>query len=209
VDTLTDVRNGAAQEIAAKDHTADPKGAAEDVVDQITVIRHLSSAGDGRAKGADDGNEAGQDYGLAPISFVKGVGAMEMAFAEKKGVLAAIEGGTGSAADPIANLVAHDGTEHGGNQDPTEGDDAGSGKDSGSDEERVARKEETNEKAGLHEDDQTHQKRATSTNYSFDVIYRVEQVADGFQQAASVLTETGIRNSARARRFEITPQPIR
>src|SRR5271157_89574 len=79
-----DVGDPGAGHIAPKQHAADPKGAAKDVVDQITVIRHLSSAGDGRTEGAHDRNETRQDYSPATIFFVEFVRSLEMAAAEEE-----------------------------------------------------------------------------------------------------------------------------
>ena len=76
MDALADVRNGASEEIAAEDHGADPKNAAENVVDEVTGVRHQRGTGDRGAKRANDRDEPSENDGFAAIGFIKVVGAL-------------------------------------------------------------------------------------------------------------------------------------
>jgi hypothetical protein len=68
-----------------------------------------------------------------------------VAAAEKERVFPAVQGGAGRAADPIAKLVANDGTENARKQEPTQRKHILAGEDSCSDQKGIAGQEEANE----------------------------------------------------------------
>jgi hypothetical protein len=70
---------------------------------------------------------------------------LQVAAAEKERVFPAVQGGAGRAADPIAKLVANDGTENARKQEPTQRKYILAGEDSSGDQKRIARQEEANE----------------------------------------------------------------
>ena len=76
--------------------------------------------------------------------------ALKMAAAKEERILAAVEGRSSRAADPVTNLIAHDGAEHDRQKKPFDGDYAGSGKNTRGDKQRIAGKEEADKKAGFH-----------------------------------------------------------
>ncbi len=85
-----DVMNAAAEVwhqfadgVPAEDHAADPEDATSDVIGKVLVIAHLCGAGDGRAKRADDWDEAGKDNGFAAIGSVELVRAVKVLALEK------------------------------------------------------------------------------------------------------------------------------
>ena len=80
---FADIGDSGAGDIPANEHAADPQGSAKDVINEISGIAHRCGACDWRAKGADDGNEASQDYGPAPIFFVEVVSSLEMTTPEE------------------------------------------------------------------------------------------------------------------------------
>src|SRR6266849_1248302 len=116
MDALADVRNRAAQRVAAENHGADPKNPAKNVEDQVAGVRHLRGASDGRAEGSNDGNEAREDDGPAAIFFIEVMGALKVAAPEEERVFAAVESRPRRAANPVANLVAHNSAKHDGKE---------------------------------------------------------------------------------------------
>ncbi|GAC1616600.1 MAG: hypothetical protein PVS2B2_10760 [Candidatus Acidiferrum sp.] len=115
------------------------------------------------------------------------MGALQMVAAKKEGVFTAVERSPRRAANPVANLVAEDGTEHNGKQDPFEWDDSGGGKNAGCNEQGISREKKADEKSRLDENNNANEKGASLTNQSFHIVNGVEQVADGFEQWALVL----------------------
>lgn len=98
--------------MTAEDHGPDPEYPAKDVEQEIAQIRHAGSPRHGRAKGADDGDEPREDDSSAAVLLVEIMGALQVTATEEERVFSAIKGGTGAAADPVADLVAYDGRSH-------------------------------------------------------------------------------------------------
>src|SRR5260370_3622158 len=121
MDASADIRNRAAQRVAAENHGADPKNPSKNVEGQVAGVRHLCRTGDGRAEGSNDGNEARENDGTAAIFFVEVVGALKMAAPEEERVFAAVESCTCRAANPVADLIAHDGASITGKRSPLRG----------------------------------------------------------------------------------------
>lgn len=199
MDALADIWDGTSEKIAPENHGANPEDAAEDIVNEVTRIRHLRSACDWRTKGANDGHEAHQNNRFAAIGFIELVGALEMALVEEKRVFATIESGTCGATNPIADLVADDGAKHNWQQNPFQGNDARGRKNARGNQQGITREKKANKEAGFHENDQTDKQRSTGANYSFDIVDGVEQVADRFEQTGLRLTgtEMGTRLSSK------------
>src|SRR5712692_10610038 len=154
MNALTNIRDRAAQRVAAENHGADPKNPSANVEGNVAGVGHLCGAGDGRAEGSNDGNEARENNGPAAIFFIKIVGALKMASAEEERVFAAVQSCTRRAANPVANLIAHDGAKHDGQEKPLQGDDAGSGENSGGHQQGITGKKKSNKKTGFDEDDE-------------------------------------------------------
>ena len=161
MDALANVGDGATEQIAAQDHCSDPQDAAKNVVSQISGIGHGSCAGYRRAEGAHDGHKACQDHGFAAMLFVKIVGPLQMAAAEKERFLAGVQGGARGTANPVADLIADDGAEHYREEQPLQGNQACGGKYACSDQQGVTGQEKTDEEAGFDEDDDTDNQRST------------------------------------------------
>src|SRR5216684_7136074 len=104
MNALTNIRDRAAQRVAAENHGADPKNPSANVEGNVAGVGHLCGAGDGGAEGSNDGNEARENNGPAAIFFIKIVGALKMASAEEERVFAAVQSCTRRAANPVANL---------------------------------------------------------------------------------------------------------
>src|SRR5229473_2728793 len=126
MDALTNIRDRAAKRVAAENHGADPEDPSKNVKGQVAGVGHLCGAGDGWTEGSNDGNKAGEDDGPAAIFFIEIMGALKVASPKEKRVFAAVQGCACRAANPVANLVAHDGAEHDRQEQPLQGDDAGS-----------------------------------------------------------------------------------
>jgi hypothetical protein len=92
------------------------------------------------------------------------MGALEVAAAEEKGVLAPVQGGSCGTSNPVTDLVTSDGAKHDREQKPLEGYNASVGEDAGSDQKRIARKKKTNEEAGFYEDDGANERSASGAN---------------------------------------------
>src|SRR5205823_1201099 len=118
VDVLADVGDGAAQCEAAEDHRTYPEDAAENIEAQIFGVRHASRACDWRTESTNNGDEAGEDDGAAAVFFIKLVRSLQVATAEEPRIFTFVEGGARGAANPIADLVADDGAEHYGGEEP-------------------------------------------------------------------------------------------
>src|SRR5208283_4941852 len=71
VNFLSDVGDRAAEKIAAQNHRANPKRAAENIVEEIGGVGHPSSSSHGRAERANDRNEARQNHRLAAVLFIE------------------------------------------------------------------------------------------------------------------------------------------
>ncbi len=150
-----DIGNQATEKITTQDHRSDPEDAAKNVEEQIAGIGHFRGAGDGRAERSNDRNEARQDDGPAAIFFVEVMGALKMASPEEERVFAPVQGRARRAANPIPNLVAHDGTKHDGQEEPFERNHAGSRENSRGHQKGITGKKKTYKKAGFNEDDRT------------------------------------------------------
>src|SRR5467141_1970732 len=118
MDARTNVRDRAAQSVAAEDHGGNPKNPSTNVEGYVAGVGHLRGTGDGRAERSNDGNETRQDDGPAAIFFIEIMGALQVAAPEEEGLFAAVKSCTGRAANPVANLIAHDGAEHDGKKEP-------------------------------------------------------------------------------------------
>ena len=58
--------------------------AADEIVGEKAAVGHLADASDEGNEGAHDGHEAGENNGATTVFFEKGVGALEVLFAEKE-----------------------------------------------------------------------------------------------------------------------------
>jgi hypothetical protein len=161
---FADVGDSGASDITPKEHAADPQYSTKDVIDEICGIAHRRSAGDWRAEGADDGNEASQDYGPPAILFVEFVSSLEMAPAEKQRIFAPVKCWTGGASDPVAQLVTGNGAKDTWEKQPAKRDYLLAGEDAGGDEQGIARQKEPNEEACLHKDDGAYKGGASPTD---------------------------------------------
>src|SRR5712664_1131109 len=190
----TDNRNRPPHRVAAENHGADPNNPSKNVEGQVAGVRHLRRTGDGRAERSNDGNEARENDGPAAILFVEVVGALKMAAPEEERVFAAVESCTCRAADPIADLIAHDGAKHDGQEKPLQGDHAGSGEDTGGNQQGITRKKKSHKKTGFDEDDRANERRAAGANQlleSVRVIEGVEKVKDGVEHSVLFLAAEG------------------
>ena len=159
MEVSTNVGDARTSDITAEEHSTDPERPAKDVVEEVGRVVHLSSASDRGAEGANNRDETGKNHGATAIFLIKLMGTLEMAATEKKGVFAAIERGTRRTANPVAELVANDGAEDAGDEEPSQRDDILAGEDASGDQKGVARKEEANKQAGLYKDDRANQSR--------------------------------------------------
>jgi len=164
MNAFTNIRHRPAQRVSTENHGADPKNPTKNIEGQIAGIRHLCRAGNGRTERSNDRNETREDDGPATILFVEFMGALKMASSEEKGVFAAVQGRTRRAADPIPNLIAHDGAKHDRQEKPLEGNHAGSRENSGSYQQGITRKKKTYKKTGFNEDDRTNEGRAAGAD---------------------------------------------
>jgi hypothetical protein len=92
------------------------------------------------------------------------MGALEMAAAEEKRILAAVYGSPRGTADPVADLVAGDSTKHDGEEKPLERNDASVGEDASGDQKRITWKKKPDEEAGFNEDDDANERSAAGAN---------------------------------------------
>src|SRR6266851_3484059 len=148
------------EKIADQDHGAHPEDAAEDIESEVASVGHSGGAGYRRTEGSNDGNKAGENHRASAILFVKIVGALEVASPEKERVFATVQCCARRAADPITNLVPHDGAEHHGQEQPLQRDDAGSGEYSCGNKKGIAGKKESYKKSSFDKDDHTDKGRA-------------------------------------------------
>jgi hypothetical protein len=79
--------------------------------------------------------------------------ALEMATAEEEGLFAGVKFRAGGSADPVADLVANNGAEHDGQEQPFQWDDTGGGENSSGDEQGIAGKKKADEESGFNEND--------------------------------------------------------
>lgn len=164
MDALADVGNRAAQGVTAENHGADPENSSKNVEGKIARIRHLRRAGDRGTERSNDGNEARENDGAAAIFFIEIMSALKVAAAEEKRVLAAVECSARGAADPVADLIAHNGAEHDGEEQPFERDHAGGGKNAGGDEQGVTGQEEADKETGFDEDNRADERGAAGAD---------------------------------------------
>jgi len=153
-----------AERIAAKDRGANPQAAAKKIKKKIAGIGHFCGARDGRTESSNDGDESGKDHSSTAVFLVEIVGTLEMATAEKEGILAAVYGSPRGTADPVADLVAGDSTKHDGPEKPLQGNDASVGEDADSDQKGVARKKKADEEAGFNKDDGANERSAAGAD---------------------------------------------
>src|SRR4029077_13540746 len=125
---------------AAQNHGANPQRAAADIEAQVPEIGHRGSAGNGRAKGANDGDEARENHRPASVFLIKIVSALEVAAAEEERIFAAIQRWASGATNTVADLIADDGAQHDRQEQPAERNHPRCGENTRSDQERVARK---------------------------------------------------------------------
>jgi hypothetical protein len=90
--------------------------------------------------------------------------ALEMAAAEEERIFAFVESRAGGAADPVADLIADDGTKHDGKQQPFQRNNVCGGENAGGDEQGIAGKEKADEETGFDEDNGADQRGAASSN---------------------------------------------
>lgn len=164
MDSLADIGNRTSEKKAAQDHGAYPERAAKNVEGQISAIGHETCACHGRTEGANDGHEAGKDDRASAVFFVEIMGPLKVGAAKKEGLFAVVERVARGAADPITELIAHDGASHHRKQQPAERDISGSGKDTGGHEKGITGKKEADEKTGFNEDDEANQGRSARVN---------------------------------------------
>src|SRR6266567_3963370 len=153
MDALADVRNRAAQGVAAEDHGGDPENSARNVESQVAGIGHLRSAGDRRTKRSNDGNEARENHGSAAVFLVEIMGALKMTAAEEKRVFAAVESSSSRAADPVTNLIPDNGAKHNGKEEPFEWNDPGSGENASGNKQGITGKKKSHKETGFYEYD--------------------------------------------------------
>jgi hypothetical protein len=161
VDVLADVGDEMAKRIPTEDRGANPEDASKSVEEQVTRIGHSCGACDRRTERSDDGNEARENYGPASVFFVKIVGALEMAAAEKQGIFAAVEGSACGTANPIADLITCDSAEHDRQEKPLERNDSRVGEDACGDEKRVTGKKKADKETGFDKDDGADERSAS------------------------------------------------
>lgn len=164
MNVLANVGDEMAERIAAKNGGADPKDSAEGIEEQIAGIGHSGGTRDRRTERPNDGDKARQNHGTAAIFFVEGMRALQVAPAEKEGILAAVEGGSRGTANPIADLIARNSAEHNWQQKPLEGDYACVGEDASGDQKRVTREKKSDKEAGLYKDDKANEGSASGAD---------------------------------------------
>src|SRR5215469_8850075 len=79
MNALADIWNGAAQGVAAQNHGTHPEDAAEDVIDEITRVRHFRRPGDWWAKRANNGHKTRKDDGAPAVFLVEIMRALQVA----------------------------------------------------------------------------------------------------------------------------------
>jgi len=142
-----------AKRIPAEDHGPNPEDAAKNIEDQISQVGHSCGASNGRTERSNDRNEARKNHCPAAVFLIEIMGTLEMAAAKKEGIFAAVKCSAGRPADPVADLVACNRTNHDWEQKPLEGNDASVREDSGGDQKGIARKKKTYKEAGFYKDD--------------------------------------------------------
>jgi hypothetical protein len=164
VDALADIGDGMSQDIAAQDHGSDPEDSAADVENEVPSIRHFRRPGDRWAERSNDRNKARENHRPAPVFFVELMRALKMAAAEEEGIFPAVEGRAGRAANPISNLVTHNGRKHHGEQKPLQGDDVGRRKNPCGDQQRITGEKKADKKSGFDENDAANERSAARTD---------------------------------------------
>ena len=209
---LADVGDAGTGDIAAEEHASNPDGSTHDVVGKVSRIAHHGGAGDGRAEGADDRNETREDYGAPAIFFVKIVRALQVTPTEKKGVLTTIQGRTGFAANPVAELITGDGADDADKNQAANGKEALASEDTRGDEKGIAGKKKANEESRFHENDEPDERGpapADQFSEAVRMIERLKEVKDRLEQAVWCLAEKGIGARRLGRSAAKIPQTIR
>src|SRR5579885_1813924 len=216
MNALGDIGNGSPQGVAEENEPAGPDDAAENIEGHIAVVGHAGGAGHGRAEGANDGDEARENHGLAAVFFKKFVGALQMAAAENEGILALIKRGARRAANPITDLIAEDGAEGEGDNKGGKRNLAGGGKNSRRHQQRITGKKKARAEAGLNENDHADDERAAPLNQSLYVVNTMEEFADSLEHAVVVqalslasMEASGGKSTARERAKAKASMPIR
>src|SRR5260370_3044829 len=152
---LADVGYRWAEEIAPKNHRADPEDSPNHIKGDVAQIRHERGARHRRAERPNDGHEARKNDRAAPIFFIEVMRALKMAAPEEERVLLSIQSRPGGAANPVAKLVSDDGAGHDGQQKPPQRNHSSGGKKAGSDQQGIAPQKEPNQQDGFDENDDT------------------------------------------------------
>ena len=84
--------------------------------------------------------------------------ALKMAAPEKERILAPVKRRASRAADPITDLIAHNGAQHYREKKPLQRNHVSGRKNSCSNEQGIAGKQKTNEKAGFHKNDRANER---------------------------------------------------
>src|SRR5260370_18358294 len=108
MDALADVGYRSAEEIAPKNHRADPEDSPNHIKGDVAQIRHERGARHRRAERPNDGHEARKNDRAAPTFFIEVMRALKMAAPEKERVLPSIQSTPAGAATPVAHLFADD-----------------------------------------------------------------------------------------------------
>jgi len=197
MEILADVGDARTQKIAAQNHATNPKYTAKHVKKQIPRVGHSRGAGNGRTKRADNGDEAGQDYSSAAVLLVEIVRALQMTAAKQKRVFAFVEGRTGAASDPIAQLIAGDGAKHSGDEQPVKRNYLLTGKYACRDQQGIAREKKANEQAGLDKENARNNAAKCSRSDPLDELFqtfrsvqRAKKMKDGIQRELAAHTQS-------------------
>jgi hypothetical protein len=81
------------------------------------------------------------------------MGALKMAAAEKERIFAPVESSARRPANPVTDLIADNGAEHYGKQQPFERNHPSGGKDAGGDKQGIPGKKEANKETGFNKYD--------------------------------------------------------
>src|SRR5258708_13744275 len=108
MDALADVGCRSAEEIAPKNHRADPEDSPNHIKGDVAQIRHERGARHRRAERPNDGHEARKNDRAAAIFFIEIMRALKMAAPEEERVLLSVQNRAGRPANPAAKLVSHD-----------------------------------------------------------------------------------------------------
>ena len=145
-----------AEEIARIEERGDPEKASREVVEHEVGVVHPSHACHERSKGADNGDEAGEDDGLSTILLIELMCLVEIALLEDFGVRVAEELLAEEVPDGVVARVAQHGggKEHECQQVHAQRHVRLGGNGSADEEEGVSREERGDHESGLAEDDE-------------------------------------------------------